>query len=265
MRRYRWLVGLLIVLAGPGAWSPARADDVANPYFPYRAGLWLRYRATTTLDEQGRFEWRLTHQKTVPGPAGTERVTYRLLGQGWDNGRLLERQESFLRDGRGVFAVPRADGTFGPAMLLPGPVALASPDTVWAWSGDRGVPFGLNLLGLAQRNPEPVPTDGLYHRLSHGPLETAAGRFAEAVQVTAVESVTMLLTGQEPESVLFRARRFYVAELGLVREQLMFLDHRQLGVLTTDLIAWGGAAPKLAEAPAPRTDLTDESSNATGG
>ncbi len=138
----------------------------------------LRYHATTTLDEQARLQWLLSHRKTVPGPAGTEQVTLRVLAKGWQNGQPLEREETFLRDARGVFAAPQPDATFGPEVLLPGPAALAADDAVWSYDGPRALPFAMHLLGLGNRNPGDLPTYGLYHVLGHGPLETGAGSFA---------------------------------------------------------------------------------------
>jgi len=223
----------------------------------------LRYRATTTLDDQAQLQWLLSHRKTIAGPAETQQVTVRLLAKGWQNGQPLEREETFLRDGRGVFAAPADDASFGPDVLLPSMTDLAEPDTVWSYDGPRALPFSLYLLGLGQRNPGDLPTYGLYHVLGHGPIETAAGSFADAIQVTAIEQVTMRLLGQEPEVVLFRARRFYVRDLGLVREQLSFLDYPRLGVLTTDLESYQGAQPLLAEDPAERTEGEGEASKPT--
>ena len=231
-----------------------------NAYFPYRDGMRLNYTATTTLDETAKLQWFVTHLKTVDGPADTEKVTLRILARGWQDGQPLGREESFLCDDRGIFVAPEAGDGFGPDALLPGVNKLSRPDSVWSFDGTRQIPFALHLLGLGQRNPGMLPTSGLYHVLGHQPLETAAGSFADAVQVTAIEQVTMRLLGQEPEEVLFRARRFYVRDLGLVREQLSFLDYPRLGVLTTELDTYKGAAPLLAEDPAKRTEPQEKAS-----
>lgn len=260
MRCSRRFLPIALLACG---WPIAARADTVHACFPYRDGMLLRYRATTTLDDQARLQWLLSLSKTAPGPAETEQVTLRTLAKGWQNGKPLEREETFLRDARGIFAAPRADASFGPDVLLPGMADLARPDTVWSFEGPRALPFALHLLGVGQRNLGELPTYGLYHVLAHGPLETAAGSFADAIQVTAIEQVAMRLLGQEPEIVLFRARRFYVRDLGLVREQLAFLDYPRLGVLTTELETYQGAAPQLAEDAAERTGTADESSKAT--
>lgn len=236
--------GLLLLT---GCLTVAAAQTTATPadYFPYRAGVRVRYQTRTTLSPNEVLTWETAFlRSSVSGEA--ERLVLRSRGQGWQRVNPLEREERYLRERRGLFTPDSANGveltSYGPLALLPPVMTLERLDEVWRYEGVRTLPFAFHLLGIIRNGDRPVLTSGRYHVLSQGPITTLAGEF-EAVQVSGVERVSMLLLAGEPEDILLRVRRYYVRGLGLACEQLQFLDLPRLGVLTTEVVAYDGLAP----------------------
>lgn len=230
---------------------PAATD---HAYFPLEDGVRLSYVTRTTLKDDVALHWTLAHVKTSEGPADSERVVVKLLANRWAEGQPLQRQEQFLLDPRGLFTPELEDGEetghYGPHPLLVSGKELEQEDEVWRYRGDRPLPFAIHLLGLVRNEDEPVATEGRYHVLELTPIETPAGRFENAVEVTAIEKVQMVLLRPEPEDVLLRSRRFYVRGLGLVHESLQFLDLPRLGSLVTQLTGYEGTKPEGQKPPA---------------
>lgn len=220
--------------------GPAAAAATPHLFFPARPELRLSYLTRSTLDENAAFRWQQALLDIKANEAGAEEVRLKLTAQRFINGAPLTRVDSYVREGRGIFTPvvsTGASGTYGPSPLLPDAAHLAIADHVWTYRGERPLPFGFWLLGLVRQNDRPLPTEGTYHVLNVGPIETPAGKFAEAVQVTGIEQVRMILLGDKPEDVLLRCRRFYVRDLGLVHETVNFCDLPRAGRLTTELTA----------------------------
>ena len=232
--------GRLLLLAFAGWWSAAWAD--VSPYLPFKAGARLTYRTTTSLDADARLQWETSLRRAEELDGGAERVVLRSAARFWVSGRPLEREETLVREPRGLFS-GEANGAYGPTPLLPAAPELERADAIWVYEGRRSLPFPLAVLNLLRHNDGPVRTTGRYHVLNLAPLETAAGRFGQAVQVTGVERVTMALRGEQPEDVMLRCRRWYVRGLGLAREVVEFAEYPSLGRLTTELVAYVGLTP----------------------
>ncbi len=232
--RVAWLVAVLAV-GGAGAATP-------HAYWPYATGVRLRYETRTTLQTDAVLHWSAGFKQAVEGPPGGQVVTVRLSANRWAEGQPVARDEQYLIDPRGWFTPWEADGDqdYGPRPLLPSAGELGAVDTLWHYEGSRHLPFALHLLGLIRDADVPQPAGGSYHVLSVGPLVTAVGDFPQAVQVTGIERVPLRLLNPAPEIVVFRARRWYVPGLGLVREGLECLDLPRLGRLTTELVGYEG-------------------------
>lgn len=228
----------------------ASAEEATHAYFPTDAQMRLSYAARTTLDENAVLRWDVTLLRTAPLEGGARRVQFRVLASSWESGRPVGREELYVIDPRGVYtpAEDNTDAGYGPFALLPSADALARPDTVWHYIGRRPRPMALRLLGLLGRADTLAPTEGHYHVLSIGPLETAAGTFERAVQVAGVETLDVQLEPGRSMNVLLRCRRWYVAGIGLVGEDFAFLDFPAMGVTSTELTAYEG----VREAPESR-------------
>ncbi len=235
---------LVCLMAAATTVRSAAGAAAAHPFFPARPELRLSYLTRSTLDENAAFRFHQSLLDVKVNEAGAEEVRLKLTAQRFLNGAPMTRVESYVRERRGIFTPVVSlgpAGTYGPSPLLPDAAHLAVADHVWTYRGERPLPFGFWLLGLMRQNDRPLPTEATYHVLNVGPLETAAGKFDQAVQVTGVEQVRMVLLGEKPEEVLLRCRRFYVRDLGLVHETITFCDLPRAGRLTTELT--GQTAP----------------------
>lgn len=250
---------MLVLVLGAAVARAETAGATVNAYYPLAGGMRLQYLTRSSLDNRATLTWSVTHQRTTAGPEAAEVVWVKSLASRWRRGQPVQREEHYLREERGVFTPAEDDAeSYGPRYLLPPEDDLVA-DAVWVYAGLRAIPFAFHLLGLVRNNDLPVPTSGRYHVLDVAPLATPAAEFQAACQVTGIERLTIPVLKPEPEDVLLRCRRFYVKGLGLVREDLEFLDMPRLGALTTELTGWENATPEGVR-PAARVAKSTEGS-----
>jgi hypothetical protein len=210
-------------------------------YEPLSGHARRSYQSTTTLSPEIHFTFDLRLQDTAALPDGAQRLTVGLRSGPWYGGLPAERAETWIREPGGLFT-PHAVGSteWGPTVLLPAAPELRQPDHVWHYEGLRPLPFAFGMFGWLGRNPDPVPTSGVYHVLGREELQTPAGTFAQALQVAGVERTSFAVHEGQVEDVLLRCRRWYVPGIGLACEVIEFLDYGNLGRLTTELTSFEG-------------------------
>ncbi len=254
---WRWrawllVVGLVPVVAGASLYEPMTAADLPD-------GAKRVYESSSSIIEGRVVRWETTRHASITLPQGGRQVSLRTAGQGtafWPPPRI----EPLVDEPRGLFtnsstSKPIDPMLYGPRPLLPADADLARPDTVWVYEGQRPVPFAFAAIMLAVQNPDAIPLSGRYHVLNVGTLDTPAGSFAQAVQVTGIERLEVALTEAAYEHTLLRTRRWYVPGVGLAKEVIEFPQYPMLGRVTTVLSSYIGLraapSPRVAEAVTP--------------
>ncbi len=233
MRRLSLIVLVWLAVA------PLRGQTL---YFPVADGCRLSYLSRSGMQEDVTLHWDMSHLRTVPLAEGGDRLSYTVRSAGFD-GRGWQRQERYVRNGAGIFAVS-AEGEaedYGPQPILPNDGRLEQVDALWRFAGVRQLPVGFRLLGLMRTADREAYWEVHYHVLKAEPVETPAGRFNQSVEVTVVGRIEVGLPTMQ--WLLVRGRQWYVPGIGLVKELIQFIDVPALGTMSTELTSYSGLAP----------------------